>query len=262
MKTGIRLMLAGACGLCCLAGTRAEAQTAEDERRSRALFNEGKQLAEAGRWTEACPKFQRAHVLNSTGGTALLAANCYEKIGEAARALPLYEFIVSRPDADENPERLAIAKERIRVLREQLSYSEPPPAPPPAPAATAPSAAPGPSAAPDPAPPPGPVAGEGGPSRTPAYVAFGVGGVGIAVGAVAGALALAQAGDVKSRCDGNRCLAEDEPNKDAAMAKGWVSTIGFGVGAAGIALGFVLLVTGSPAEGTVTADARGVMLRF
>lgn len=237
------------------------ARPASAEQRSRALFDQARELADADRWTEACPLFQAAHDLNSTGGTALQAANCYEKIGKPERALPLYMFIVSRPDAKKNPERLAIAEERVRVLRDQVGagpVTEPPEPPEPPPA---PSAAPPPEAA-----PPGPradAAAEEAPSRVPAYVALGVGGAGIAVGAVAGVLALSQAADVKSRCDGDRCLASDAASKDAAYTKGWVSTIGFGVGAAGVAVGVVLLATGgAPASGKITAGARGVALRF
>ena len=246
-----RIALALALAALSVGTAPAAAQPIQAEQRSRALFDQARQLADADRWTEACPLFQASHDLNSTGGTALQTANCYEKTGKPERALPLYEFIVSRPDAQTNPERLAIAKERARTLRRELGLDKPG-APPPAPPPPAPVG----SAAARPPPPEEP------PRRAPAYVAFGVGGAGLVVGAVAGALALSQASDVNSRCEGTRCPAADEPNRDAAITKGWVSTVGFGVGVAGAAVGIVLLATGGTAAKRVAATPHGITVRF
>jgi len=258
-----------------LAGAPAGAQPSSAEQRSRALFQQAKKLADAGKWTEACPLFQAAHDLNSTGGTALQTANCYEQTGKPDRALPLYEFIVSRPDAQKNPERVAIAEERIEALRKQLGATSPEDAALPGATPREGDAPPGKPGAAEgtgqgqegaggqSAPPPQGAGEDQGPSRAPAYVALGAGGVGIAVGAVAGVLALSQAADVQSRCEGDRCLRTDAASKDAAYAKGWVSTVGFGVGAVGVAVGVVLLATGGGRPpGRVSADARGVTVRF
>jgi tetratricopeptide (TPR) repeat protein len=264
--------IAGVAAAAALSAAPAWAQPESTEQRSRALFEKARVLAEQGRWADACPLFQKAHDINSTGGTALQTANCYEKIGQPERALPLYETIVNLPDAGKNPERLRIAEERIRALRAAgVGQPKPPePAPPPPEAQPDPAPAPAPSAA-SPAPPPagtalpqppGGAGDSGGSSRVPAYVAFGVGGVGLAVGAVAGALALGDAADAKERCVDNVCPLDDEAKRDSAIAKGWISNIGFGVGAVGVAVGIVLLVTGNPAPDKVAADARGFRLRF
>ena len=100
----------------------------------------------------------------------------------------------------------------------------------------------------------------------PAYLAFGVGAAGIAVGSVFGALALSQAGDVDDACPGGRCTRPEDVGaqsdaQDAARTKGWVSTIGFGVGVVGVAAGVILLVTHSEPS-AVRADARGLAVRF
>lgn len=250
-----------------LGSLSADAQSSA-EVRSRTLFDQARQLADAKRWKEACPLFQAAHDLNSTGGTALQAANCYEKIDKPERAIELYQFILTRPDAQKNPDRVAIAEERVRVLREQLPKPEPAPtatpaapptATPEAPATATPAVPPTttPSAAPTaPSPPVAP------PNRTPAFISFGVAGAGFAVGAIFGALALSQANAVNSRCEGTRCLPSDAPNKDAALAKGWVSNAGFGVGIVGAVVGVVLVATAGAKPRNVTASGQGLTIRF
>lgn len=226
------------------------------EARSRDLFGQAAALSEQGRWTEACPLFQAAHDLNATGGTALRTANCYEKIGKLERALEHYEFILSRPDAQKNPERVAIAEERVRALREALG--KPDPKAPPAPTSSTPPPGPTASASPPATPPPDTGTGR----RTAAIIALGAGGAGLAVGALFGALALSQASDVKATCTGNQCPKAQEPNADAAITKGWVSTVGFGAGAVGVAVGIVLLATSGGAPKPVSADARGLTIHF
>jgi tetratricopeptide (TPR) repeat protein len=198
-RIGAKLAIAMALGIATAAPVcvpaEAQAQTLDaPEARSRELFTQAVGLADQGRWTEACPLFQAAHDLNATGGTALQTANCYEKIGKLERALEHYEFILSRPDAKKNPERVAIAEERVRALREALGNTEAPPAKTPP---TSGGAALGTST-----PPPPPDSDSG---KTAGFIALGAGGVGLAVGALFGALALSQASDVKATCIENLC---------------------------------------------------------
>lgn len=298
MTRSARLALALSFGLLALSAPPAAAQTGAAAR-SRALFDQARQLAEAKKWSEACPLFQAAHDLNSTGGTALQAANCYEQINKLDRALELYRFIVEDPEARKKQDRVALAEERIRVIREKLPAPPPsasaapppsasaapvppsasaPPVPPP-PSASAPPVPPPPSASAPPVPPPPSASAPLGPrvpppeeaparSRTPAIIALGVGGAGIVAGAVAGGLALAQASDIKGRCGPTECLASDQGNRDAAMIKGWISTVGFGVGIAGVAAGVVLIVTGGggskkvSATSATSATVDGLVVRF
>jgi hypothetical protein len=65
------------------------------------------------------------------------------------------------------------------------------------------------------------------------------------VGGVAGAMALGKKGTVNRECDGALC---SQPGLDAAEAgkrDALVSTLGFGVGIAGLTAGIVLLLTSS-----------------
>jgi hypothetical protein len=86
-------------------------------------------------------------------------------------------------------------------------------------------------------------------SIVPAAVSFGVGVVGIGVGAVTGAMALAKVNDIKSRCVDSHCLVSDRGAGDTAHTLGVVSTIGFVVGGAAAAAGTILLILRPGREG-------------
>jgi hypothetical protein len=234
----------------------ASAQTSV-ELRSRSLFEQARALAEAGKFTEACPLFQASHDLHATGGTALQAGNCYEKIGKFDRALSMYEFVLEDPKTKENPERLQIATERVAALKKQLHPEATPPVatptPPPTPPPAVPEAAP--QAAPD-------TTDAGATKRVAGYALLGVGGAGLFIGAVTGGLALAQAKQVTKDCRGSICPAGDKPAAQAAMTKGWVSNVSLGVGVVAVAAGAVLLILNRAPSKAVTATAEGITLHF
>lgn len=81
------------------------------------------------------------------------------------------------------------------------------------------------------------------PNRTPAYIAYGAAAVGLGVGAGFGLAALKARSDVDDRCPGGVCSSDTQSSIDSGKTKGTISTIGFGVAAAGAALGTVLLFT-------------------
>lgn len=247
---------------------RSFAGSPDEQAKSRQLFKQAETLANDGKWKEACLLFQAAHDLNSTGGTALRTADCYEKIADYERALGMYQYIVDHRGSDKNQERVALAENRVAALKKQLAKDQPPVVqkppvdqqPPPPPTA--------PAVPEEPPPPP--------PNRVPAFVSFGVGGAGLVLGAVFGGLAMAQASGVKSdakkECPGDTCKNADlEDRKSAAITKGWVANVGFGVAIAGAVTGVVLLVTAKApkaeqqravqkAQSFVTSD--GLRIRF
>lgn len=92
------------------------------------------------------------------------------------------------------------------------------------------------------------------PNRTPAFVALGIGALGVAVGSVSGVIAFGKKDDVKAACEGNdpdACNSERDSGNRAAD----VSTISFIVGGAALATSAVLfLVTrGSPPAPTAAS---------
>lgn len=99
--------------------------------------------------------------------------------------------------------------------------------------------------------PPGPVA----KNHTAAYLAWGVGAVGVGVGSAFGLIALKDKHDIVATCGSNSCPADSGSSLDSAKRSGNVSTIAFGVGGVGLLLGTVLYFTvggDSPATGAVT----------
>jgi hypothetical protein len=80
--------------------------------------------------------------------------------------------------------------------------------------------------------------------RTAAFVAFGVGGAGLAVGLVAGAIALGKKGDLDDACgEDHGCPAANEGDLDGFRSAGTVSTVGFVVAGLGAATGALILLT-------------------
>jgi PEGA domain len=81
-------------------------------------------------------------------------------------------------------------------------------------------------------------------SNTLAYVALGVGGVGLVVGGITGFLALGKKGDLKG-CVDTKCPTSQKDTLDGAKSMATVSTVGFAVGFVGVGVGVVLLLTGN-----------------
>ena len=74
------------------------------------------------------------------------------------------------------------------------------------------------------------------------YVLGGAGVVGLAVGGVAGMMAIGKKNVVSNECEGTSCSTRGLTAADAGKRDALVSTIGFGVGVVGLTAGFVLLL--------------------
>jgi hypothetical protein len=98
-----------------------------------------------------------------------------------------------------------------------------------------------------PVPPPKP---EPKPSNGLAYAAIGLGGAGLAVGAVTGIVALGKRSDLKNKyyCAGSHCDPAAQPTIDAYHRYGIVSGVGFGVGLVSSVIGVWMLVSHSGSE--------------
>ena len=153
------------------------------------------------------------------------------------------------------PARGGVVVLEAALVPEPGAAPAPLPAPPPGGASmtASPLAAPPPGAAPE---TPRNDDEAGGPSRIPVFVAFGAGAAGLVVGAVTGAVSLAEVNDLKERCPADQCGSAEQPGIDRAEALATASTIGFAVGAAGAATG-VLLLLFLPAEGPPVSSATG-----
>jgi hypothetical protein len=125
-------------------------------------------------------------------------------------------------------------------------------------AATASTTAEVPSAASSLGPTTGPAGGGGPPplpaqqpSHVPAYVSFGIGGAGVVVGAIFGLVALGTKGGLDTACSsGKICPSSQQSNIGSLNSQATISTVGFGVGVVGAAVGLVLLLTETPSTET------------
>lgn len=111
--------------------------------------------------------------------------------------------------------------------------------------------------------PDGPGVPGSGPSgrRIGAYVAGGAGVVGLALGGVMGGLALGAKGDVDAHCPDLKCDATGQKALDQGRTTSLVSTIGLGVGAAGLVTAAVLWLTEPKAAPQGTGAAGGPSAR-
>jgi hypothetical protein len=135
-----------------------------------------------------------------------------------------------------------------------LTLARDPNAPLPSPAATpAPTSGAGPVAASSPteaapvAPGPRPASAST-PNRTAAYVALGFGVAAVATGGTLGYMTMTKKTDLQGQCPGGVCSQSQQGDLDAARRMGTLSTIAFGVGAAGLVLGTVLFFTAAPSN--------------
>jgi hypothetical protein len=104
------------------------------------------------------------------------------------------------------------------------------------------------------------------------WIAFGVGALGVGVGATAAALSLADKNEADRECPAGVCTARGSDLRASGWTKMVIADVGFGVGLAGIATGAVLLLVNrggseSPAPSrssglAVDVTASGVRARF
>lgn len=96
------------------------------------------------------------------------------------------------------------------------------------------------------------------PSRAPAYVSLAVGVVGLGVGAGFGLAAKGDYDALAPECPSGKCPLGSADALDAARRKGTIATVGLGVGAAGIVLGTIFLLTGSSSDAATPEQALGL----
>lgn len=269
-----------------------------------ALFDQGRRMMSLGRYAEACARFVDSERLDHGVGTLLNLADCYEKNGKTASAWAGFRAASAAANAEQQPDRERIAREREIALLPVLAHltiALPPRGLPPgsevhrdgillsrslwgAPVPVDPGdhavvvAAPGkidysttvhvpkqpgigiltriPVLRDRPAPPPvAPApAMDPPPSRHPrataGLVLLGLGGAGVAVGAVFGVRALGLKGDSTPHCNGvGGCDHEGKALLDSALTSGTASSVAFIAGGALLAGGLVLYLTAPERRG-------------
>lgn len=99
---------------------RAHAQPADASALAEQLFNQGRDLAKANRWAEACPKFEASLRHDPEPGTRLNLATCYEHIGKLTTAWGLYRESIELANKAGNTKRASYARKQAAMLEPRL----------------------------------------------------------------------------------------------------------------------------------------------
>jgi hypothetical protein len=122
-----------ACAAVCLA-TAAVRAADPDPAAAEALFRRGRELADAGDWTHACPLFAESNRLDLALGTSMNLAACEEHIGKLASAWERYRGLLEAlPPNDDRRTFVAESATRLERVVPKLTVL---PAVPPAAGAT------------------------------------------------------------------------------------------------------------------------------
>jgi len=98
-------------------------------------------------------------------------------------------------------------------------------------------------------PPPGSEPTTGSSQKTVGYVLLGVGGAGVVVGSVFGAIAMGKKTSLDDACKAGKdhCPPTTQSDIDSMKTSATVSTVGFAVGGVGVVSGLIVLLTAKPA---------------
>jgi tetratricopeptide (TPR) repeat protein len=99
---------------------RAHAQSVNAKATAEQLFKQGKDLAKANQWAEACPKFEASLRNDPTLGTRLNLADCYEHIGKLAAAWGLYRDAIELARKAGDTKRADYAQKHATALEPRL----------------------------------------------------------------------------------------------------------------------------------------------
>jgi hypothetical protein len=89
---------------------------------AKALFAEGRKLAQAGHFAEACAKFEDSLRVNVGVGTQFNLADCWEHLGKTSSAHALFLGVAASAHALGQAEREQLARERAAALEPRLSH--------------------------------------------------------------------------------------------------------------------------------------------
>lgn len=92
---------------------------ADDTAESTRLFDEGRELVKAGRYGEACDKFNKSLEVDRAVGTVLNYGDCLEKVGDLRRAYEMFVEAARTFEATSDP-RASFALDRAAALEAKL----------------------------------------------------------------------------------------------------------------------------------------------
>ena len=96
------------------------ADGASDDVAARALFDDARSLMQAGRFAEACPRFEESGRLAPGIGTRFNLADCYEHAGRTASAWAIFLDVAGAARMKHQDDREKVARERAAALEPRL----------------------------------------------------------------------------------------------------------------------------------------------
>jgi len=87
---------------------------------AQSLFDEGMHATQAGRFADACPKFEESQRLDPALGTEFQLGNCYEKTGRIASAWSLFRDVEGKARLRGQQDRVDVSKGRADALESRL----------------------------------------------------------------------------------------------------------------------------------------------
>lgn len=91
-----------------------------NEKKADALYNEGSQLFQKGRYEDALKRLEESMFLDPGTGTLVLVASCREKLGQWRQAYVAFRDAKAQSVAQKREDRIKYAEERMTALREHL----------------------------------------------------------------------------------------------------------------------------------------------
>jgi hypothetical protein len=85
------------------------------------LFEEGRTLAKAGQYVEACDRFAKSLAIERTIGTELNLADCHEQLGHLREAWGLFVAAAGESEASNDPKRAEFARDRAAALEPKMT---------------------------------------------------------------------------------------------------------------------------------------------
>ncbi|HRG96358.1 MAG TPA: hypothetical protein PLR99_08930 [Polyangiaceae bacterium] len=116
-----RPALALAVGACVLALEATAAAGGADAATAQVLFEDGKRLAAASKFAEACPKFAESQRLDPAAGTLIHLGNCHEKLGKTASAWATFLEAAAAAKQQGRADWAELATARAEALRPKLA---------------------------------------------------------------------------------------------------------------------------------------------
>ena len=112
-----KLLAATTCAFVLLASSPAFADpSAADRTLANSLFEEGRALGKAGKWSEACLKLEASQKLASGIGTLFNLGDCYEHVGRTASAFAAFVETAEQARLANQRDRETIATSRAATL--------------------------------------------------------------------------------------------------------------------------------------------------